>query len=205
MQTISDGGGPLGYPSSNGIAALSGSDTDTRVYVYNNLVYCNSSASQIACYAYDCTVEHKNNIAIVGNSTALFWLFTAAASGFANVLEDNIYWSTNGTEGSRFVVDGVAAFTLAQIQALSRETGSVFDDPEIRTTPPAHRGDTVTSYGSPANGAGTNLSAVFTTDAFGRAIGATWSIGPVPFPVAEWNAASLVCQVVDDEIECRIY
>lgn len=204
LNTLPTTGTPLDTPATFGIGTITLDSLTATAEVYNNLVYCTSTAAVITCFKYDCEVQHKNNIAIVTTSTGLFWLFTLASSGFANVLENNIYWSTNGTEGSRFVVDGFAALTLAQVQALSRETGSVFDDPEIRTTPPAHRGDTVTSYGSPANGAGTNLSAVFTTDAFGRAIGATWSIGPVPFPVAEWNEASLVCQVVEEEIECRI-
>ncbi len=145
---------------------VAGYSTVSNLKVYNNVMAWNGT-SGIILWMDLSGVEIKNNIVYENGH---YGLGSCAATGSGVVVANNLFYG-NASGNLDFVGEG-STYTYSQTgnllvaPGLVNETASGFD-PHLAT-------------GSPAIGAGLNLSAVFTTDRGGavRPATGTWDLGP---------------------------
>jgi len=192
-----------GEAATYGIGSLCGDSSNGLIRAFNNLVINRSGAAECYGMRFDTVFQSVNNVIVTTNSTARFYYISAGSTGYANVLADNHYWSTDGTEGSRIRL-GAALVNLAGIQGLGGEVGTTFEDPEFRTVPTLARQHAIPLPSSPLLGTGTDLSAVFATDIVGR-VHSVWSKGPwAAGAPASRRATFVLVQAIRDAIVASV-
>lgn len=181
-------------------------DAEIASIIENNIVYnryAYNTASDVdtgapSSFSLDCSASasgtpiFKNNVSLLSDETKQrHWQMTAGyisacgiayGTDFSQALKTNLYYPAN----SLYFVPGSGAGTLATLQALfaappfnltGLDQDSLEEDPGFQSATPEDLADFFYRSSSPLIGAGTDLSASFTTDMLGLARVAPWSIG----------------------------
>lgn len=165
----------LGSAPGNGLITVAVYPGSTDPYIFNNTLVCDSlvGGHLITVGWGVCTYHVKNNICVGGTAISRTY---AASSGLDS--DNNIFYtllamrpfatSTGSSEGSR---------TFAEWQGLGYDAHSIVADPLLDGT------TYKLGAGSPAIGAGADLSTFFNTDAAGldRPNGSAWDLGPYQY------------------------
>ena len=161
--------------------ALSPGTTPQVVRIYNNSFWSWTAAilSETETKQANRSVYIENNIFYNTQNTA-----TGIALKFSNDVEplslnNNIYFNPNRDASSQYVIHWMGVYKkFSEIQALGFETHGMYANPayaDLNKTPNSAV-DLNLQAGSPAIGAGTDLSRFFTTDMAGT-LRSDWDIG----------------------------
>ena len=181
---IADGSSP-----GNGLITLGPVTGDGDQHIYNN-TFCLTGGTAINFGKGDCTYRIKNNIFTGGTA-----MFRSYATGSSLVSDHNIFFGLSASQPFSSGTDGNAhAKTFAQWQALGWDADSVVADPRLDP-------DTFAiGEGSPAIGAGADLSAFFATDAAGALRSTPWDIGAFRYGDAPETAAPAITAQPADQM-----
>lgn len=205
-QILDEMGNAIGENNTFGIGSLTLDLAGTgHFYSWNNCVVNHGGDASIVAYAYRFSSEFQmvNCVSYCTGVESYFYFISQGASlDPDNVLRNNCHWSTTGDQ-ARIRLGLTYDITVAQIQGLGGEAGSMNVNPEIRDATGTARIDCAPDIDSPLLGAGFDLSAAFTSDIANLPF-VDWHIGPWARHVPDQSPAPLVIQVQPDRITCRI-